>query len=418
MRNQTLGRPLLAALAVLLIGCEPVLPSTPIPVTAATTGDTPWERLYGGSHDLIVNDVLLTEEGDYLLVGTYNLGHGDVLLLRTDANGELLWQQTYGEDQDDGGSSVAQMLDGGLMIAGQTVSSDAQGTDALLIRTDQNGNELWSRTYGGPLNEHAAAYPMPDGGFMLYGNVVDPDDVVVYNPGTAGYGGFAGRSSIHLIRTDGQGNELWSRAYDRQQNVLASAGRPTPDGGFVVLATILLFPEPDDDILLLKVDQNGDEVWSHTWEEGAASGYALVQTSDGNYLMAGPYRPPGAERDTPSDMQLIKVDPNGNEIGRSTYGDPESFDHCTGVAETADGGYVALVERASDLYTQEADIVLIGVDEQGQFLWEHSRPGMHTVLRTVFEHPEGGFVVAGSTLDASQFKILLIRTRADGALVE
>jgi hypothetical protein len=96
------------------------------------------------------------------------------------------------------------------------------------MKLDQDGNELWFKTFGGPLDEMAAARQMTDGSYILAGNIVDPDDFVT-DPGTAGYGGFEGRSNIYLARLDTDGNELWSRAYGGENNVLVTAGVQTPD---------------------------------------------------------------------------------------------------------------------------------------------------------------------------------------------
>jgi hypothetical protein len=126
--------------------------------------------------------------------------------------------------------------DGNLLIAGTTTSFGAQGMDAYLLKVDRDGNELWSKTYGGPLDEMVGAVgQLPDGSYILGGNIVDPNDLIA-DPGAAGYGGFAGRSNLYLLKVDGDGNELWSRAYDSEDNVLAVSAALMPDGGLLALA--------------------------------------------------------------------------------------------------------------------------------------------------------------------------------------
>ena len=89
----------------------------------------------------------------------------------------------------------------------------------------------------------ATAWPIPDGGYLVGGNIVDPNDVVA-DPGAAGYGGFAGRSNVYLARTDSDGHEIWARTFGGENNVLATGGIQTPDGGFM----IDLAPELDRDL--------------------------------------------------------------------------------------------------------------------------------------------------------------------------
>ena len=73
-----------------------------------------------------------------------------------------------------------------MLLAGKTNSSGAGGADAYLVKVNLDGNEIWSKTYGSALNEMVSASALADGGFMLWGNVVAPNDIVA-DPGLAGY---------------------------------------------------------------------------------------------------------------------------------------------------------------------------------------------------------------------------------------
>lgn len=405
----------------------PISPTAESPPTATSTtepgvtSDT-WMRTYGGNQDAFGWDVLLADDGGYFIVGATNLQYepemrGDVYLIRTDAAGEVLWEKIYGGEGYEGGQTIIQASDGGLVIAGSTTSFGAGGMDACLLKVDRDGNELWSKTYGGPLDEMVGGQQTTDGGYILWGNIVDPNDFVA-DPGAAGYGGAAGRSNIYLVKTDGDGNELWSRAYDSEYNILTRAGLQTPDGGFLVLATITYFPDNDDDIYLLKLDGDGNEVWSSTLEDGISTAYDLVQTSDGNYLITASYAPLEETDGSKEDFQFIKVNPEGNEIWTSIFGDPEMIDYGVALAETTDGGYVAVGERTRDRYTWDADISLVKIDENGQLLWEQIRAASHTMFATILQHPDGGYVIVGATFRDPVFNVLLIKTDSEGNVNE
>jgi len=410
-----------------------ILRATVVSPTATTASPPPtaepsfisdtWIKTYGGNQDVVAGSVLLADDGGYFVVGTTNMEFepvqkGDVYLLRLDAAGEVLWEKTYGGDGYDAGQGITQANDGSLLISGVTTSFDAEGIDAYLLKVDQDGNELWSKTYGGPLDEFVEGIEQTeDGGFILGGNIVDPDDFVA-DPGAAGYGGFEGRSNLYLLKVDDEGNEVWSRTYESKDNVLASGGALSPDGGFLALATITHFPEPDDDILLMKLDSEGNEIWSRIWEEGVSNPYGLIQTSDGNYLITASYTPLDDAGETKEDYLFIKVDPEGNEIWLSVFGNPEMVDYGVVLAETSDGGYVAAGERTRDHYTWEADIALVKIDENGQLVWEQSRAASHTMLSSLLQHPDGGFVVAGATFSEPAFIIVLIKTDGDGNMTE
>ena len=399
-------------------------PSTIAPQAAeAEVPGTTWMRTYSGSQSSVCGDVQLTEDGGYLIVGTTALQfepeqRGDVYLVRTDAGGEVLWEQTYGGGGYEWGQTVSQADDGELLVSAVTASFGAGGTDAYLIRADREGNELWTLTFGGPLDEMVSAWPTPDGGYLVAGNLVDPGDIVA-DPGAAGYGGFAGRSSIYIAKIDSEGNELWSRTYGDERNVMATSGVQTPDGGFLILATIMYFPDGGDDVLLLRVDAGGEEIWSRTWDQGTLSSNDLIETSDGNYLISGSHSPADDPANSQADYLFIKVDPDGNELWTSIFGDPELINYGYAVTEATDGGYVAAGEQTKDRYTWEADITLIKIDEEGQLVWKQIlETGTHTMIAAVHQHPDGGYVICGSPFGGRNFDILLVKTDDQGRVTE
>ncbi|MBN1137411.1 MAG: DUF885 family protein, partial [Anaerolineae bacterium] len=354
----------------------------PVQADEPDTSSEQWLKTYGGTSNTVVGDLLPAGDGGFFVVGTTNLQFepeeaGDVYLLRTDAAGEIVWEKTYGGEGYDGGQSIAEAGDGKLLITGVTSSFDTEGIDAYLLKVDREGNEMWARTYGGPLDEMTGAVATVDGGYLLGGNIVDPNDVIA-DPGAAGYGGFAGRSNLYLLKVDGEGNELWSRAYDSEENVLAAGAVQTADGGVVVLATITDFPEPDDDILLIRLDADGDEVWSRTWEEGVLTAHALAEATGGGYLIAGSTATPDATADAKEDFLFIQADADGHEMWRSTLGEPDVIDYGVALSRTADGGYIVVGERTADRITWESDITLVKIDARGRPLWRQVRPATHT----------------------------------------
>lgn len=398
-------------------------PPEPSPSPTSGTSGNSWWKSYGGNRNTVTGGLLMADDGGFFVVGTTNLQFepeqlGDVYLLRTNATGGILWEKSYGGEGYDAGQSISETSDGNLLIAGTTTSFGAQGMDTYLLKVDRNGNEIWSKTYGGPLDEMVGAVGQtPDGSYVLGGNIVDPNDFVA-DPGAAGYGGFAGRSNLYLLKVDGDGNELLSRAYGSEENVLAASGALTPDGGLLALATITHFPDPDDDIQMLRLDGEGTIVWSRTWEEGSSTPTALVETSDGNYLIAASYAPLGEEEAAKEDFLFIKVDPQGNEIWWSSFGNPDLIDYGVELARTNDGGYVTVGEETRDRNTWQGDLALVKIDENGQLLWRQAWPVSHTMFSRVLQHPDGGFVILGATFQEPVFKVLLVRTDSRGAVGE
>jgi hypothetical protein len=85
------------------------------------------------------------------------------------------------------------------------------------------------------------------------------------------------------------------------------------------------------------------------------------------------------------------------------------------LAETMDGGCVAAGERVTDLYTWDADISLVKIDENGQLLWEQIiETDAHCMFGTLLQRPDEGYVIAGSAFNGRTFDIFVIKTDAEG----
>ena len=306
-----------------------------------------------------------------------------------------VWQRSYGEGQHDLGHDVLLLDDGGCLIVGTIQSEDGGDAELYLIRVDLNGSELWSGTYGTPLDEYGGKIvPLRDGGHMIVGNSVDPKDVVA-DPGAAGYAGFAGRSNVFLVRVDADGREIWSSRLASPENTLASGAALAIDGGVVVLSYILRYPIDDNDIRLFQVDPDGNEIWSRRWADGKTSGYDMIGTSDGGFLISGIRSYPDDPERAKADALLIKVDASGNEEWFVTYGEPDQVETAHAVLETADGRYICVGWQ--ELNTWRDDILLAAFDRDGTPLWQDVTPsGEHNLHEGFSEHPDGSFVIAGS----------------------
>tara|TARA_B100000575_G_scaffold213144_1_gene173939 strand:- start:108 stop:1403 length:1296 start_codon:yes stop_codon:yes gene_type:complete len=158
-------------------------------------GNEQWSQTF--DNNSIGLDVKQANDGGYIITGSIagsaDTGYfvGDLYLIKTDENGEEQWSQTFGGTGVDVGYSVQQTTDGGYIITGWTTTSDFFGRDVYLIKTDGNGNEQWSQTFGGTgVDEGYSVQQTTDGGFIITGK-------------TSSFGSGA---DVYLIKTNEWGN--------------------------------------------------------------------------------------------------------------------------------------------------------------------------------------------------------------------
>jgi TolB-like protein len=377
-------------------GCRKLYPS-PNPLSA-----TSFARTYGGTDYDWANSVQQTSDGGYIVAGgtrSFSAGLYDVFLIKTDANGNIIWTKTYGGTYDDWANSVQQTSDGGYIVAGVTGSFGAGLYDVFLIKTDANGNIIWTKTYGGTSADVAhSVQQTSDGGYIVAG-------------GTRSFG--AGNFDFFLIKTDANGNIIWAKTYGGTLNERAYSVQQTSDGGYIVAGETWSFGADSNDIFLVKTDANGNIIWAKTYG-GTYWDYAfsVQQTSDGGYIVAGYTESFGGGN---YDIFLVKTDANGNIIWAKTYGGTLN-ERAYSVQQTSDGGYIV----AGVTYSFGAggwDIFLIKTEANGDIIWAKTYGGTnldytHSVQQTSY----GGYIVAGYTYSfgAGWYDIFLIKTDANG----
>jgi hypothetical protein len=163
-------------------------------VKADAGGNMQWNKTYEGALDDVAYSVVQTSDGGYAIAGRTGIGagNGDFWLIKTDENGTVQWNKTYGGTESDVASSVQQTIDEGYIVAGWTYSLGAGNSDFWLIKTDSFGNLLWSKTYGGTSRDEAwSVIETNDEGYALAGF-------------TQSFG--AGMSDFWIVKTDADGN--------------------------------------------------------------------------------------------------------------------------------------------------------------------------------------------------------------------
>ena len=216
-----------------------------VPVVPSSSNT--WTKTFGGTGNERCYSVQQTNDGGYIITGfTESFGNGgqDVYLIKTDGNGDSLWTKTFVGTSSDGGSSVQQTTDGGYIITGSTSSFGNGNLDVYLIKTDGNGTEQWNKTFGGTVDERCySVQQTTDGGYIITGYT-----------SSFGNGGY----DLYLIKTDGSGVEQWNKTFGGTGDDVGSSVQQTNDGGYITTGNRYNISNGDNDVYLIKTDENGN----------------------------------------------------------------------------------------------------------------------------------------------------------------
>jgi hypothetical protein len=353
-------------------------------IAGAHPGDTLWTRTYGGGADDLAADIQQTSDGGYIMVGhTKSFGAGlyDVYLVKTDANGDTLWTRSYGGTHYDYSSSVRQTADGGYIILGSTWSFGAGDCDFYLLRTDANGDTLWTRTYGGFGEDHGDCIQLTsDGGYIATGY-------------TESFG--AGSFDVWLLKFDANGNTLWTRTYGESSLDMGHFVEQTSDGGYVIAGVFSSYDARCWDAYLIKADAHGDTLWTRAYGDRTYQYARCVrETADGGYIMGGASISLGTGR---YNVYLVRTDPNGDSLWTRVYGGRED-DQIYCLREIPEGGFMCTGPSKS-FGAGEEDVYLLRIDPWGDTLWTRTYGGGGSDYGSSIQRiSDGSYIVAGWTM--------------------
>ncbi|MGQ0828764.1 MAG: T9SS type A sorting domain-containing protein [Bacteroidota bacterium] len=364
------------------------------------------------------SDIQQTNDKGYIIVGTTsNFGSGgkDILLVKTDSTGAVLWAKSFGGADDEFGKSVKQISDKGYIIAGYT-SAGIYGTDnndILLIKTDSTGNQIWVKKIGGTKVDYAYSLELDtDGGYIIAGET--------YSFGN--FGGTANIQDVFLIKINNNGNLLWTKVIGSQSGERCNSVKKTNDGGFILAGQMFDFSEGNWDVYLVKTDGLGNILWSNTYG-GTELEYAVScqQTGDGDYIITGHTRSFGD-----LDVYLLKTDGMGNllwskslnVVGNSSGGlaIAGSDSWPSAVQQSKDKGYIITGHRDT-LGGGGQDIFLIKTDSMGNLQYSkiynegQTTSGKRSTSGVLTK--DDGFIITGTIGTSSS--IIFIKTDSTGS---
>lgn len=311
----------------------------------------------------------------------------------------LQWTQTYGGNGQDGGEAMTMTGSGDIVITGYKSPAPFGYRDVIMMKTDGQGNEIWSKLYNLNLNDYGRSIRnTQDGGFIIAG-------MTEVNPQTF---------DPFMIKTDAAGNIQWQRQYDYGFGAddRAHSVWQTSDGGYIAAGQTWLMHGAfgNYDIYIIKTDANGNVQWKRVYyreNEGADVALAIQQLSDGGYIIGG------FTHSSQWASYIIRTDSIGNTVWSNVY--PGSWQsECYDILATSDGGFIFTGTESS--FETDTDVLITKLDASGNLIWKKIYGTINAEQgNSIKQLPGGGYIIAGmSSTESTSYDMYVIKTNSAG----
>jgi hypothetical protein len=286
-------------------------------------GEILWTYKYNGpsSKEDLFYKVLPTSDGGFIFCGySRSFGGSDnAFFMKLNSSGVQQWVEDWGGSGIDRAQDIIELPNGKFVICGYTTSSPAQYYDGFILKVSSSGNTDWSKIYGGTsYDDLNSLILLPDDGFLLGGQ---------------------SNNQLYLIRTDKDGDSLWTRKWGTSGlDVIKCVNFAQGGNGYILAGTTDGLGSGGEDAYLIRTDTAGVPLWSKTHGGNLNDGFHIIdRTSDGGYFGVGSSSE--GTWNNPN-IWLSKMDGSGNLSWEKFYGG-DSHDHGYYGEQTSDGGYIA-----------------------------------------------------------------------------
>jgi len=331
--------------------------------------------------------------------------------------GEIEWVKTFGGSNEDVASSVVKTLDGGFAVLGHTFSIDGDITDKSttdsdfwVLRISQEGDIIWSKTYGGTADDKGTSIiTTQDGGFAIAGHTRSDDGDVSEN---------AGFHDFWIVKLNASGTILWEKTFGFSGSDQASSIIQTNDGGYFISGFIDVTAsggEGEDGRAVqhgvgeywgIKIDENGELEWRRFF--GGTNNdrsYQVLQTIDNGFMLVGSSESIDFDVSSPNgsyDYWVVKINSSGDLLWEKSFGGSEIENGYSATA-TSDGSFVIVGDTRSsdgDITNPKgnADMWLVKYSSSGSLIWQKSFGGSQfDSARSITEVQDTNLLVVGNS---------------------
>jgi len=361
---------------------------TSVVVSASET----WMTSFKGPDYGAFFDMILTDDGHVLAVGATNHLHlapysGDALLMQLTLEGEIVWEKAWGGNGYEQALSVVPAGNEGYFVFGETDSHGAGGRDFFLLKVAEDGTEKWCRMYGGPHREWPfGMISLSNGDVLMHGFTTEA----------------SGARQQYAVRAAPDGSTVWEYIRGDAAEEIVLDALETATGDIVLCVSI------DEDGGLVKLDANGEVLWSHRYElAGWQFPCQIAPLDNSGLLLAGFVMAESPQRQ--ADTWLARCSASGEIEWHTSFGDSSHDDYAQTLLQLSDGTY--LIGGLGN------GMPLFRVDADGTVLWRRYLTKRDVYgAEALIELDGGGFLVAGfvQIVSGRSYDAVLMRADAEG----
>jgi uncharacterized delta-60 repeat protein len=316
-----------------------------------------WKKMYGGEDGDIAHGIVALDNGDSVMVGTcksFGAKRTDICVSRMNDKGEMAWRLMLGGEKEEDGKAIIRTADGNLMVLGSTKSyAKNYDRDLFVAKITPKGDVIWDASFGGDRVEFAGGIAeTDDGGAIVVGD-------------STSYG--KGYKDIYIAKLNKNGKMVSSFVLGGKKEDSAHALSRTTDGNFVLVGYREAGRAGNTDFFVMKIDQNGNKVWSQTFGGKRSDRLnGVTATDDGGIIATGSTESYNSEN---TDLSVMKFNADGKMLWHKIYGF-KYHEYGNAVATTADGG-VMIAGGTNTLGKGDHSAYLISLDKSGKVVWSH-----------------------------------------------
>lgn len=312
------------------------------------TETTPTYFTFNGEIGTNDNSTIVSHDNNLIICGNLD---NNITILKTSDSGTEIWRNDFNAGNMSEATALVESENSDLFVCGETYRNwDNSRSDILLVKTNTEGDTLWTKTYGGPENEYGK-------------NIIETSDGNILIAGKTESFGAGDFGDIYLIKVNYNGDTIWTKVYEDPDQEVPFSLIETINGEYLVTGTNEDNSNPRG-LYLLKANSDGEKLWDVIIGAGLWKwGYSTIELSNGDLLTCGQYTSGGY-----SQVLVLKTDNQGNTIWEKEYGEANLSERGTSIKQNLDGTFT-ITGFSYDVNTMQDDIIVLKIDQDGNQSW-------------------------------------------------